>query len=296
MMIPRTMIPTTIPVFEVISAGLSSSLQDRGRPFLKKWGIPPSGVMDQSAYRKLHALLDLPEQSAVVENMLGGLELRCLSDCWICHAGPGMVKHNGNVSTSLRTHQVAQNDRISVGHHAQGLWNYLAVEGGFAGDQWFGSRSIWPAGGMGHSLQVGDILSRYDLSSFPPHPSIKSRFLSNEPERLGPISVMRGPQWEDFPESSQSLFLESVWKVSAQSSRAGYRLDGPKLQVPVAQMLSEPTLLGSIQIPPNGQPIVLLNDGPTVGGYPKIAWITDANIDGFRQRSPGSTIEFSLIA
>ena len=281
-------------VFEVIAPGLRATLQDDGRPLLKKWGVPCSGVMDQSIYRRLCLLLDLTDKSAVVESMLGGLELLCLNDCWICHAGPGVVKINGYASPSWRTVQLTKNDRLTIAHHPQGLWNYLAVEGGFVGEKWLGSRSVWPAGGMGKLLRAGDILERYTGEIYPPHSAIKARYLEVKPRMERPIAVWPGPQWDDFSEASRCRFLESTWKVSPQSSRAGYRLDGPKLDVPAGQMLSEPMLLGSIQVPPNGQPIAILNDGPTVGGYPKIALITEESLDQFRQSSPGTKIQFSL--
>jgi biotin-dependent carboxylase-like uncharacterized protein len=282
-------------VFEVITPGLRASLQDEGRAFLKKWGVPRSGVMDQRIYRRLCMLLDLADGSAVVESMLGGLELRCLNECWISHAGPGVVKINGCESPSWRTVRLAKHDRLTIAHHAQGLWNYLAVESGFVGEQWLGSRSVWPAGGMGALLKAGDILERYTGKIFPPHSAIKARYLDIVPHSAEPIAVWPGPQWEDFPEASRCQFLQSTWKISPQSSRAGYRLDGPQLDVPAGQMLSEPMLLGSIQVPPNGQPIAILNDGPTVGGYPKIALIAEESLDQFRQSSPGTPIQFSLL-
>jgi allophanate hydrolase subunit 2 len=147
---------------------------------------------------------------------------------------------------------------------------------------------------MGALLKAGDVLERYAGKIYPAHSAIKARYLEVEPRIEGPIVVRTGPQWDDFSEASRCRFLESTWQVSPQSSRAGYRLDGPQIDVPAGQMLSEPMLLGSIQVPSNGQPIVILNDGPTVGGYPKIALITEESLDQFRQSSPGTKIQFSL--
>ena len=110
-----------------------------------------------------------------------------------------------------------------------------------------------------------------------------------------PLRVWRAPQWDLFSEADREIFFAQEWAVSSQSDRVGYRLTGRPLKPSAPPILSEPVLVGSIQIPPDGQPIVTMRDGPTVGGYPKLGLVEAADVSWLAQCRPGVKVRFQLL-
>jgi biotin-dependent carboxylase-like uncharacterized protein len=285
-------------LFRVIHAGAMTSLQDGGRIGLKQYGIPPGGAMDLHAIERLNRLFEHTLHTAAWEMLWASLHAECMSECCIAYAGDAQGYLNESPFPAERTTVVRRGDRLRFAARGQSLWTYLSVGGGWQGPQWFGSQSSWPDGGMGRYLSDGDVLYSAASSPWRLPDGISARFLRTE-DKGGENALFRvfaGPQWQDFPDSSRSQFFSSDWRISQQSNRAGFRLQGPTLIVPPGQLLSEPTVLGSIQVPASGQPIVLLNDGPTVGGYAKIAVLHPDDLDRFRQSPSGRTLSFTLIS
>lgn len=286
---------TTHGLFRVIHAGAMTSLQDGGRPGLKRYGIPPGGAMDLRLITRLNRLFHQAPYTAAWEMLWASLHAECLRDCCIAYAGDAQGYLNEAPIPAERTIVIRCGDRLRFQARGQSLWTYLSVGGGWHGPQWFGSQSAWPDGGMGRYLREGDVLCAAETQRWQLPAGVASRFLrAEEASENKPFRVFAGPQWLDFPEVSREIFFQSTWRISEQSNRAGFRLQGPALSVPPGQLISEPTVLGSIQIPANGQPIVLLNDGPTVGGYAKIAVLHPDDLDRFRQSPPGRTLSFTL--
>ena len=293
----QTTTPATKAAMIVLSAGMHSSIQDIGRLGLKKWGVPRGGVMDRSAFLAVNNILGNPHTAAVVEILLGNVHFECLCDTWVVLGGAGQGYVNGREIRRMRTERLHKGDQLLIPQPKQGVWSYLAIEGGWSADEWLGSRSAWPTAGMGRLLANNDILHRDTDYSLELPNSVGARYMKElEPRRLdtSDIRVWRGPQWTRFSKSAQKDFLNTPWKISSRSSRAGYRLEGAAIEGPQEQMISEPIMIGSIQIPPDGNPIVLLNDGPTIGGYPKLALIDDADLDRFCQLAPGQQCAFLL--
>ncbi len=287
----------TQAVLRVLSAGMHSSVQDLGRPGLKKWGVPRGGVMDRSVFHAVNHILGNSRTAAVVEILLGNVRFECLCDTWVVLGGAGQGYVNGRAIRRMRTERLHKGDQLFIPHPQHGIWSYLAVEGGWSGDEWLDSRSVWPAAGMGRLLVSNDILDRDSDYSLDLPKSVAARYMTGfelEPRKTTDIRVWRGPQWMWFSESAQRDFFLNPWKISTRSNRAGYRLEGAAVAGPRQQMISEPIVIGSIQIPPDGKPIVLLNDGPTIGGYPKLALIDDADLDRFCQIAPGDHCIFLL--
>ena len=282
------------PIFRVITAGSRTTLQDGGRPGLKGYGIPCGGAMSITALTRLNSLFNKPPHSAAWEMLWGGVTLECLHD--VCMAYHGNVQATVNDEEILheKTIFVHCGDIVRFIARGNGLWSYFTIGGEWAGPSWFGSQSVWPEGGMGNLLQTGDVLCCAQSSLWQPPAGIAARYLTAEPPYTESIRVHMGPQWENFSPEMQQQFFATSWRISLQCSRAGYRLEGPALDAPVQQLLSEPIIVGSIQVPPTGQPIVLLNDGPTIGGYHKIGVIAEGDLDHFRQMPPGTTVNFSL--
>ncbi|MFM2171177.1 MAG: hypothetical protein RI957_1406 [Verrucomicrobiota bacterium] len=284
-------------LFRVVHPGPRTSLQDAGRPGLKGIGIPVGGAMDLGQLGRLNQLFDQEPTTAAYEMLWAGLQLHCLRDCWIAYGGAAAGFLDDKPVASERTLWVREGQTLRLQATAGGLWSYLCTAGGWQGESWFGSKSVWPDSGMGRLLQKDDLLRATRSEPWHPPAGVAARFRKPEDGPATPsIRVVKGPQWQDFPPTAINRFFHTTWQVSNQSNRAGYRLQGEILETPAHQLISEPTVLGSIQVPRDGQPIVLLNDGPTIGGYHKIAVIHPDDLDRFRQTPPGQHLSFSLIS
>ncbi len=274
---------------EAVGAGLS--LQDRGRRGWLRFGVPPSGAMDSQAALYANRLLQNPPAAPVLELYRLGARLRFLAPALIALAGAS-VFHS---LPSWRTHRVCKEQVLSASEEGPGVWTYLAIPGGFETPTWLGSASENPRAGFSSHLTAGDILFAQENPD--PHlPGIGNRFSSPDAyadyQRPPLLRVHAGPQASLFSRSARKLFFETEWKVSADSDRCGYRLDGALVEAPGMEIESEPVLVGSIQIPPGGQPLVTMPDGPTVGGYHKIGVVDPEDLFWLAQSKPGHVIKF----
>lgn len=283
-------------ILRVLSPGLGSSLQDRGRVGWRRWGVPSSGPMDAHSALCANRLLDNPANCAVAELLLHGSRWEVLQPAWLAICGADITC----TIPTWRAHLASPGEIIAVKHCAAGMWSYLAVEGGFAGERLFGSVSYYARGAIGRALDKGTVLEREAASRFRlPHGvagrigSWTDRWNFADPPR---IRLYPGPQWKSFSIGEREKFLTAEWKVSPQSDRVGYRLEGPTVRADPVEIVSEPVRIGSIQIPENGQPIVTMPDGPTVGGYPKIGWIDNFDLPWMAQCRPGQTLRFQLVS
>lgn len=282
-------------VIVVTHTGLSASIQDDGRAGFARFGVPPSGAMDDHAAGWANRLVRNTPATPVIELLMQGAELRVVADAWLAITG-------GDAGCGLplwRAVRVRAGETIVFPASRSGLWTYVAVEGGFDVPRYFGSASVYPRGRIGTPLSDGDIL-RQRLTEGAPMPSgVAARTLTIRERRdyaaPPPLRVWRGPQWELFSAAVISRFFEQIWTVSPRSDRVGYRLDGPDLSSSSIQIPSEPVLVGSIQVPPDGRPIVTMRDGPTVGGYPKIGLIDPDDVSRLAQCRPGTPVRFEPI-
>jgi 5-oxoprolinase (ATP-hydrolysing) subunit C len=176
-----------------------------------------------------------------------------------------------------------------------GAFSYLAIEGGLRGEPMFGSFSVNARVGLGtpfpRALQAGDELS---VAAASPGPE---RRIDLPQAVTGPIRIVLGPQNDEFSNEAVTLFLDSEWKISATSDRMGYRLEGPVIKhLHGHNIVSDGTVNGSIQVPGNGQPIVLMSDRGTSGGYPKIATVITADFGRFAQIPAGTAFRFRAVS
>jgi biotin-dependent carboxylase-like uncharacterized protein len=283
-------------VLRVLDVGLGVSLQDRGRAGWRRFGVPQGGAMDPHSAQCANRLLDNDSSCAVLEVLAQGAKFEVLQDAWFAICG-------AEVECGVpiwRSHYMAKGERILFRNCTAGMWSYLAVDGGFAETPVFGSVSYYARGGIGRKLDKGSILERANRGRFLLPRGVSGRFVSwadrrefNKPPK---IRVYPGPQWKAFSLADRDRFLIEPWKISAQSDRVGYRLEGPALKAEPPEIYSEPVRLGSIQVPENGQPIITMPDGPTVGGYPKIALIDSVDLPWVAQCRPGESIRFQLVA
>lgn len=269
-------------ILEVVAAGLMATLQDGGRPGWRRFGIPPGGAMDRRASRQANRLLDNPPDCAVLE-CLQGTRLVVLETVELAAAG----------AWGARAWRATTGETIDFPPTLAGVWHYLAVPGGLAATRFLDSASVCARAGIGTALRKGNRLAclHAPLGHLPP--GVKARQPSDAADYGDiPLALWPGPQWDAFEAASRATLFEHPWRVSARSDRTGYRLDGPALPPPPGNLTSEPVRVGSVQVPPDGQPVVTLYDGPTVGGYAKIALVDAGDLDRLVQTRPGKSVRF----
>lgn len=280
-------------MIEIISTGVGLSVQDYGRPGWRRFGVPQGGVMDRSSAATANRLLGNRADAPVLEVLMQGAKLRVLEDTWIAIAGADL----GCAIAPWTACLVSAGTVLEFPMNRSGLWAYVAVPGGFDADRWFGSASFDSRNGLGRPLARGVQLSAVTSAATFGYERVGRRVLAAELQRdfSRPMEfeLLPGPQYDLFSSEARAQLVSAEWTVSARSDRTGFRLEGPLLAVPES-ILSEPVLPGSFQIPGNGQPIITMVDGPTVGGYAKIAILREADIDWLAQCRAGTKIGFNL--
>jgi biotin-dependent carboxylase-like uncharacterized protein len=190
---------------------------------------------------------------------------------------------------------LADGETLTLGFARSGAFSYLAIEGGIAGEPDFGSLAVNARAGLGspypRPLQAGDEL-QVEAASGAAECRIELPAMTD-----APIRVVMGPQDDEFSDEAKALFLASEWKISATSDRMGFRLEGPAIKhLHGHNIVSDGTVNGSVQVPGNGQPIVLMPDRGTTGGYPKIATVISADFGRFAQTSAGRAFRFKVVS
>ncbi|HEV2564265.1 MAG TPA: biotin-dependent carboxyltransferase family protein [Microvirga sp.] len=282
----------------VTSCGPMTSLQDRGRIGYQGFGVSPSGAMDRRALAMANALVGNPPETAAIEFMnLGGAFTCEGGDLHVALVGAGSVLSiDGAPVTPQASAVLKEGQSVEVGHPRTGTFAYLAVAGGFAVEPDLGSLSFHlrsRLGGLkGAPLKAGDRLPcRAEAQDREP-----MQLAVDLLEESGPIRVMMGPQDDYFTPETISLLLESEFTVSPQADRMGFQLTGPRLEHAKGfNIVSDGIVDGHIQVPGSGQPIVLMRDRQTAGGYPKIATVITADLARFAQMRPGTSVRFRAV-
>jgi biotin-dependent carboxylase-like uncharacterized protein len=283
---------------EVIAPGVLSLLQDRGRFGQHRIGLTTGGPLDPEAFTYCNRLLGNDAGSTAVEVSFGGAHFRARIDTWICVAGAGMpLSINGTHKALWQAHPVAAGDDITLEFAERGCRSYFGVAGGFSIEASFGSSATVVRehiGGLrGDRLQAGDIL---------PCALVRQRKCLYLPSDHQPryhdsvtVRVVPGYQQANFDALQQRRFFSHPYTVSERCDRMGYRLEGPAIACDIDGILSEGICFGAIQIPADGQPIVLLNDRQTIGGYPKIGSALSLDAARLTQLRPGGSVHFAAI-
>lgn len=279
----------------VQSAGFLTSVQDAGRFGYEKYGIPCAGPMDRFALYAANLLVGNPSDRAGLEFGITGPTLVMGDDCLIAATGAGFsLTVNGKSMPLWMSIFVRRGDYVELTHSGKGTWGYLAVSGGIDAPVLMGSRSTYLKGGIGgfsgSALKDGAL-----LPVFPQSDSIYLLAGQCIPPEYRPsyqpnctIHVIMGPQDERFTTAGLETFCNSWYHISPISDRMGYRLEGPKVEhTSGADMLSDGMSFGSVQVPASGQPIVMMSEHPTTGGYTKIATVISADLPLLAQCVPG---------
>jgi len=261
--------------------------------------------MDPVSLALANALVGNPPEEAALEITVIGPELLFERDTLVAVCGAefqGSFPHNRPVLAPAGT-------RFNVGRATRGARAYIAVAGGFAVDPVLGSRSTYLPGRFGgfegRALKHGDVLALRDGSAAKKFSALKKTKEGTVKWSAPPLTlpdrepilvhVIEGQHFASFDSNSQRAFFDTVWRVAPDSNRMGFRLSGPPLGRPQAdEILSGPTCLGSVQVPPSGVPIALMADHQTTGGYPRIAEIVSADVPRVAQLAPGATLHFAL--
>ena len=288
--------------------GFLSTVQDLGRRGYLKEGLPPSGALDELAFRAANLLVGNPPEAAALELTLWGGKWECLTGGWAAIAGADMKgRLNGGPIGNWRSLRLARGDRLDLGNCENGCRAYLALEGGIEGTLVLGSRSTYLRAGLGglegRAVQAGDLLlartrqEREEQSSPLWEEERLALALEQSSIPIYPdpctLRVLWGPQEERFPAEMRAVFSGSAYRVSERHDRMGVRLEGPSLAPPEgSDLLSQAIPPGAIQVPADGQPMVMLADRQTTGGYAVIATVLGADLWRAGQLKAGNLVRF----
>ncbi|MCV2402977.1 biotin-dependent carboxyltransferase family protein [Marinomonas sp. C2222] len=290
----------------VNNPGVLALIQDAGRLGQHRIGLTVGGPMDPFAFRWANRLCGNDDNASVIEVSIGGFVAEFTQQAHIAITGAEVdVKLNGQAVEQWQTLSVSEGDVLKLGFAHAGCRIYIAVQGGVQVPSQFGSCSTVvreKIGGVdGGSLVKGQVLS---ISPFEQRSKfimpIENRpaYLSNgQPaaKSMSPLRVVQGYQSDSFSRADKALFFSGEYTVSERMDRMGYRLTGHECRSTITNMLSEGICHGAIQLPPDGQPIVLLNDRQTIGGYPKIGSVMARDTARLAQMTQGNTVFFESV-
>jgi len=303
----------------VVRPGLLTTIQDLGRYGYQKYGIIVSGGMDQYSLRMANLLVGNAEGEAVQEITMMGPVLQIEAGTLLAITGGNLSPVIGNTPVPMWRPVYIQKDSVlKFGACKSGCRSYLSIAGGYNIPKIMNSKSTYlraEVGGFhGRALQAGDVLETNNfreisskfLRKFTKHDpegafSATPWYIGEKPVPLGSgattIRVLRGGQFDQFTSESKRRFFDEEFKITSKSDRMGYRLAGPILQLAKpSDMISEATALGTVQVPADGNPILLLADRQTTGGYPKIAQVVQVDIAVVAQMKPGASVRFQEVS
>lgn len=293
-------------VFEVVSPGLLTTVQDAGRCDHRDEGVPLAGACDPVSLAVANRLAGNAPGAAVLECTLLGPELLALRDVTIAIAGADLgatAQPSGRRLPPGQAYRLAAGERLSMpgSGEARGCRAYVAVEGGFDVPVVLGSRSTSLVGGFGgldgRALRSGDRLAAgTDRATRVPAEGGATRLLLPHPD--APVRILPAPALVSAGDTTTALraLCEATWGVSPASDRRGLRLVGPHIDPPSSAAAgSHGVVPGTIQLAPDGSPMVLLADAGTTGGYPVIGVVIAADLDIVGQARPGGTLRFQAV-
>lgn len=288
--------------------GILTTMQDLGRRGKQDVGVPVSGAIDDIAFRLANAILGNDPGAAALEITLIGPKLEFTTANWIAISGadlsPSLIRAETSPSAieMNKAVRVESGDIIEFGKRRSGLRAYLAVGGGFQAEELFGSVSTHVRSGLGglegRAIKSGDRLYLTDNQPEPPAPfdiPHWSKVLTAEGTVL--VRFSYGREYSQFTDDSLDAFVTQSFSILPQSDRMAYRLKGPSIRrLPgLPDILSEAVTFGTVQVPPSGQPIILMADRQTTGGYPRIAQISQVDLPILAQLPPGQRLKFRRI-
>jgi KipI family sensor histidine kinase inhibitor len=296
--------PALHPAVEVVDPGLLTTIQARGRTGHRRFGVPAAGPLDLPAHATANRIVGNPADAATLECTVAGPRLRFLGPAHFAITGADLrpVLHRADLGDWPVPLGVAVRARpgnlLALMGRGAGARAYLAFAGGIEAPFVLGSRATDVAAGFGgfegRALRAGDTLGLGGSPAPGHHPEI----VGPPPASRVVVRVVLGPQDDHFDEDALQRFLEQAWRVGSTSDRIGCRLEGPPLaHRGPSEIVSDGLVPGAIQVPPDGAPIVVMADGPTTGGYPKIATVVSADLPLVGQLVPGEgEVRFTAVS
>lgn len=285
-------------MIHVITPGLLTTVQDEGRWGAQAQGVPVAGPMDRVSHRLANQLVGNPEACATLEVTLVGPEIEFERPAVFAVTGATFLLELDGRPVPMETRIRARSKScLRFGPRRHGARAYLAVAGGFDVPVVLGSRSTHTGSRMGgvegRALAAGDHIR---IGSSTTGPGARSSLHAGRiPAGGARVRVLPGPHDAWFSDAARAMFCSTRYRVASASNRMGYRLDGPRLDpADRGTLISEATPVGSVQVPSSGQPIVLMADCQTTGGYPRIATVITTDLPLVGQLAPGDWIEFTL--
>lgn len=281
---------------KILNKGLLTSIQDLGRQGYQRYGVPISGVMDEYSHKIANMLVGNTLAEATVEVTMLGPKIKFLDQQKIAITGANLQPKINNQTVDMwQTITVKPEDILSFGGLKTGLRAYIAFAGGFEIEKPMGSKSYYSRADLGTKIENKQTLKVKGSTK-----NIK-RILDQKyiPQMKNTIEcrVVLGPQDDYFSKEAVEHFFESDYKVTNDSDRMGYRLEGNKIEhKETPDIISDGLGKGAIQIPGNGQPIIMMSDAQTTGGYTKIGYVIKNDLNKLSQLKPGDQIKFRKIS
>lgn len=293
--------PPRLPRLEVEDAGLLTLFQDLGRPGFGDLGVTPSGAADRGAAATANIAVGNQRSATVLENV-GGMRLRALTDTVVCVTGARTrILHNDYPVQLARPILVTAGSRLTIEPALLGFRNYIAVRGGIVADAELGSAATDILSGLGpEPVHTGDVIGVLPFSHTMTDAQLSNplRVKGTPGKTAGVLRCIRGPRDDWFADGEIERFIDTEWTVTTESNRVGLRLTHDEVTLQRdhdGELPSEGMVAGSVQIPPNGKPVVFMRDHAVTGGYPVIATVVKEDIDIAAQLPPGARVRFELI-
>ena len=287
--------------FQVLRSGINTTFQDKGRFHMQHFGVTPGGCMDLKLFMIANALVGNSLNEGVLEFAYQGPLLKLIK-------GKTKIAITGNILFKIirsngekiegecnRTYDLEEQDQIDILATKQSAYGYMSLEGGFDIEPFYKSVSVLARAEIGP--HEGKKIKINDKINIKRNREVEKNFVANFLNKKNDtIRVLKGPQYDYFAKESLTDFFSKNYTISKLTDRMGMRLEGITMKNVVSTNIrSEGITKGAIQVPADGQPIVLLTDYPTIGGYPKIANIISADYNLLIQKTPGEKVFFKLI-
>ncbi|MBU3159259.1 biotin-dependent carboxyltransferase family protein [Clostridium frigoris] len=289
-------------IMKILKPGMYTTIQDIGRYNYQKSGMSVSGAMDQFSLRVANILVGNKDSEACLEATLFGLKIKFHGDALIAVTGGNLMPMINNKAIDMWSGiKVLDGDELSFGTAKSGCRSYIAIEHGIDVPEVMGSKSTYVKGKVGgfqgRMLKAGDEIkigsaSENDFTSIKKLPIDLIPMYSKD----NIVRVVMGPQDDYFTAEGINTFFDCEYQVTSEADRMGYRLSGSKISHKIgADIISDGITMGSVQIPGDGAPIIMMADRQTTGGYTKIATIITPDINIIGQLKPGDSVRFKLI-
>ncbi|MFG2297946.1 biotin-dependent carboxyltransferase family protein [Streptomyces sp. NPDC048603] len=291
---------TELPEVEVVRPGALTTVQDLGRAGHAHLGVPRSGALDTPAHALANRLLGNPVEAATLETTLDGVALRVRGRDAVTVAvtgAPCPVRVAGRPAPWGAPVRLPAGAVLEVGAATRGVRSYVAVRGGFAVPRVLGSRSTDLLSGLGPAaLVAGAVLPVGRPPSGPPAASTDALPLPAPPEELV-LPILLGPRDDWFTPESLAALTGGTYRVSSATNRIGLRVESgpPLVRARPGELASEGMVLGAVQVPPNGLPVVFLADHPVTGGYPVLGVVPPSALPAAAQVLPGTPVRFGVV-